>query len=150
MGVFLLDDKNEQIYSQYTLQIDNVYKSKGIVYLETKDGLYMIKSYNYTDKKIKSENKVKEILNEKGYVATDICIKNKGDDYISYNKYMNKYIVKKWFYGEECDISNKEHVCRISENLGTIHSLMSNIEIDEDDCSKIGNRNLIKEYHNQI
>ena len=43
MGVFLLDDKNEQIYSQYTLRIDNVYKSKGIVYLDTKDGLYMIK-----------------------------------------------------------------------------------------------------------
>ena len=85
-----MDDKNEQIYTQYSLKIDNVYKKKGIVYLQTKDGLYMIKAYNYTEKKIKLENAIKQMLQEKGYSNTDMCIPNKEEEYISLNKYQNK------------------------------------------------------------
>ena len=38
MGVFFMDDKNEQIYSQYQLEILSIYKVRGLIYLETQQG----------------------------------------------------------------------------------------------------------------
>ena len=63
---------------------------------------------------------------------------------------MNKYVMKKWFYSEECDINNLEHVCRASGNLAILHSLLMNINVEEEECSKINSRNLIKDYGNYI
>lgn len=159
-----MDDKNEQIYSQYALNINNVSKSKGIVYLDTKDGYYMIKPYNYTEYKIKAENGVKEMLEEKGYGYTDMCMQNKSGEYISYNKYMNKFVLKRWFKSEECEVTDIEDMCYASANLGRIHKLMkgenylsisgigdSDKMLDETKNQlHIVEKNLLKEYSNQI
>ncbi|MBE5935852.1 MAG: CotS family spore coat protein [Lachnospiraceae bacterium] len=145
-----MDDKNEQIYSQYSIQIDNIYKNKGIVYLETKDGLYIIKSYNYTEKKLKTENLVKEEIERRGYENLDICVANKTDGYISYNKYMNKFIMRKWFVGDECDINNIDDMCKTSANLASLHSYMEDISVEGEDIAIIPKRNFINEYKNYI
>ena len=145
-----MDDKNEQIYSQYKLDIDNVYKNKGIVYLETKEGLYTVKPYSYTEKKIKLENEIKLFLAGKGYLNTDLCIENNQGEYISLNRYANKYIVKEWFYGRECDINSIEDMCRASGNLANLHSLLKEVNVDGEGVSRLEAKNLVKEYMTHI
>ena len=141
-----MDDKNEQIYGQYQLKIDSVHKNKGIVYLETDSGRYIIKPYNYTEKKIKLENEIKDFLDKRGYSNTDICIKNNKGEYISLNKYANKYIVKKWSYGRECDINSVEDMCRASANLANLHALLQEVNVEGEDVSKLEAKNLVKDY----
>lgn len=144
-GVFM-DDKNEQIYMQYDLDICNVYKNKGIVYLETKDELYAVKAYNYTEKKMELENRIKEEICNKGYTNLDLCIKNRENLYVSQNKYGNKFVIKKWFGGCECNIFSKDEICIAIKNLAELHSKMRNIFIEQNEQTRIACRDCLREY----
>lgn len=141
-----MDDKNEQVYMQYDLEICNVYKNKGVVYLETKDELYAIRAYNYTEKKMELENRIKEEIFNRGYTNLDICIRNRENAYVSQNKYGNKFVIKKWFRGCECDMFSKEEICIAIKNLAELHSKMRNIHIEENDASRIVRRDCLREY----
>lgn len=140
-----MDDKNEQIYSQYRLDINNVYKKRGFIYLETKDGLYMVKPYNYTEKKAETENLIREVLIKRGFDKVDYFIRNNSQGYLTQNKYGNTFILKKWFDGEECDISNLNELEKASRNLGKLHKITAEIELDEEGIN-IPKKNILSDY----
>lgn len=142
-----MDDKNEQVYSQYQLDINNVYKKRGFIYLDTKDSLYVVKPYNYTEKRASFENAIKNTLVERGFKNIDLMIKNNNGSYLSSNRYGNNFVVKRWFYGEECDITNIEHVIQASKNLAELHMVMQEIIINNDDIEYVPKKNILNEYN---
>lgn len=146
MGVFFMDDKNEQIYSQYQLDILSTYKVRGITYLETQQGLYIIKPYNYSEIRAKVDGNIKNAFCNKGFDSIDILIKNNVGAYITQNRYGNKFVVKKWFKGEECDITSIHDLKLASSNLAIFHKIARDIELENEDECKITIRNIINEY----
>ena len=146
MGVFFMDDKNEQIYSQYQLDILSTYKVRGITYLETQQGLYIIKPYNYSEIRAKVDGNIKNAFCNKGFDSIDILIKNNVGAYITQNRYGNKFVVKKWFKGEECDITSIHDLKLASSNLAIFHKIARDIELENEDECKIPIRNIINEY----
>lgn len=142
-----MEDKFEQVYSQYNIDIKNVYRVRGTVYLETVNGLYIIRPYEYSENKAQLENSIKSKLIEKGYETVDIFLKNKDDNYITPNRYGNKYIVKKWFKGEECNIENEDEILKALQTLTTLHKFMQGFNLEEDTLnSKIQIKYKNKEY----
>ena len=141
-----MDDKNEQIYSQYQLDISSIYKVRGLIYLETLQGLYIIKPYNYSETRAKADGNLKNALCKKGFKNIDILIKNNFGSYITQNRYGNKYVIKKWFNGNECDITSLCDLKLASRNLAVFHKIARNIELDEEDTCRIPTRRIIDEY----
>ena len=135
MGVFFMDDKNEQIYSQYQLDISSIYKVRGLIYLETQQGLYIIKPYNYSETRAKADGNLKNALCKKGFKNIDILIKNNFGSYITQNR-----------YGNECDITSLCDLKLASRNLAVFHKIARNIELDEEDTCRIPTRRIIDEY----
>lgn len=142
-----MDDKNKQIYEQYELDVDNIYKKRGFIYLESKNILYVIKPYNYTEKKAELEYLVKKILSDRGFDLIDIMIKNNNQVYLTHNKYGNKFILKKWYQGEECDVTNINDIEKVSRNLAKLHNVSHGIKLDYADAI-IPSKNVIQEYEN--
>lgn len=141
-----MDDKNEQIYKQYQLDVKNVLKIRGLIYIETEEGLYIIKPYKYSEQKANIENNVKFALIDKGFENVDYLVKNINDCYISQNKYGNKFVLKKWYKGEECDINSIEDLKKASRNLANFHKIVKSITIDNEYSSNIHAKNIINEY----
>ena len=142
-----MDDKNKQIYEQYELEVDNVYKKRGFIYLESKDILYVVKPYNYTEKKAELECLVKRVLADRGFDLIDIMLKNNNQVYLTQNKYGNKFILKKWYRGEECDVTNIYDVEKVSRNLARLHKVSHGIRLDYAEAV-IPCKNIIHEYEN--
>lgn len=141
-----MDEKNEQIYKQYRLDIKNIFKVRGFVYIEADEELYVIKPYNYSELKASIENNVKYALIDNNFKNVDCLIKNNNDYYISQNKYGNKFVLKKWYRGEECDINSIDNLKRASSNLARLHKVLQEIKIDNEYMSKIPIKNMINEY----
>ena len=141
-----MDEKNEQIYKQYQLDVKNVSKIRGLIYIETEEGLYIIKPYKYSEQKANIENNVKFSLIDKGFEDVDYLVKNINDSYISQNKYGNKFVLKKWYKGEECNINSIEDVQKASRNLANFHNVVKSITIDNEYSSNIPTKNMINEY----
>ena len=141
-----MDEKNEQIYKQYQLDVKNVSKIRGLIYIETEEGLYIIKPYKYSEQKANIENNVNFSLIDKGFEDVDYLVKNINDSYISQNKYGNKFVLKKWYKGEECNINSIEDVQKASRNLANFHNVVKSITIDNEYSSNIPTKNMINEY----
>lgn len=141
-----MDEKNEQIYKQYQLDVKNVSKIRGLIYIETEEGLYIIKPYKYSEQKANIEDNVKFSLIDKGFENVDYLVKNINDSYISQNKYGNKFVLKKWYKGEECNINSIEDVQKASRNLASFHNVVKSITIDNEYSSNIPTKNMINEY----
>lgn len=148
MGVGEMEDKNEQVYSQYEINILSTYRVKGTTYLECDDGLRIIKAYDYSEKKAEIENEVKKMLLVRGYEYTDMFELNKSGAYITQNRYGNKFVVKKWFTGEECNLLDEEEVKTASSNLAKLHILLSECSVDESISDKIPKKNIMQDYNN--
>lgn len=142
-----MDDKNKQIYDQYDLDRDNVYKKRGFIYIESKNVLYVIKPYNYTEKKAELECLVKQILVERGFDLIDIIVKNENQVYLTYNKYGNRFVLKRWCSGEECDVTKISDVEKVSRNLARLHKVSYGMKLDFEDAV-IPCKNIIYEYNN--
>lgn len=53
------------------------------------------------------EENVKERLVENGYEYVDIALKNNSEKYISDDPCGGKWVVRRWFKSQECDIKDE-------------------------------------------
>jgi len=72
------------------------------------------------------ENEVKEHLRKNGMTLLDFAVKNVDGEYLTEAEDGTKYVLYRWFFGEECDCKNVTTIRLMAENLGQLHSSLQN------------------------
>lgn len=122
-----MDDKMKEVIDQYEVEIKNVYRARGAYMLETTDGLKMVREFRSSKERAEQAQTVKEALRDKGFVHTDLYVRNKNGDIITENAMGNRYAMKNWFVGEECNLKELDKVEKAAENLAVLHKKMEGI-----------------------
>lgn len=125
----MLEDKCQEVLKKYPLKVYNIYRARGAYLLETDDGLKLLKCFEGSRNRALFEHSVKEHLYMHGCFNTDIYIKTLEGDIIATDQYGCRYIVKNWFWGEECNLKELSQVEQASANLARLHSILKNVEI---------------------
>lgn len=119
-----MDDKIREVVEQYELNIKNVYRVRGAYILDTGEGLRILREFRSTEQKAEFAQYIKEGLRERGYPYTDLYLRNREGNLITENVMGNRYVLKHWFMGEECNLKSEKQVARAAENLGRLHIMM--------------------------
>lgn len=122
-----MDEKMREVVDQYELEWKNVYRFRGAYMLETKEGLMILREYRGTKSKAEFAQKIKEGLIERGFADVDVYLRNKKNELITENSMGTRYVLKRWFNGEECNLKDKKSVAAASKNLAAMHELMKGI-----------------------
>ncbi len=121
-----MEDKQEKVLSLYNLKVKNSYRTRGAFVLETGQGLMLLREHSYIGGHFLFENRIKEALFEAGMEMTDRVIKTgDGKDFAELET-GEKYVITRWFYGEECNLRNEKTVREAAENLGKMHRILAN------------------------
>lgn len=72
------------------------------------------------------ENEVKDHLRKNGMTLLDFAVKNVDGEYLTEAEDGTKYVLYRWFFGEECDCKNVTTIRLMAENLGQLHSSLQN------------------------
>jgi len=123
-----VEEKCHEALKKYPLKVYNIYRARGAYLLETDCGLKLFKCYEGSRNRAMFEHTVKEHLYMHGFHNIDLYVKTIDDDIIAEDQSGCRYIVKNWFWGEECNLKELSQVEMASANLAKIHSILNGVD----------------------
>lgn len=127
-----MEDRNLELFRQYNIKIYNTYRIRGAFIIETDKGLKLLKSLESSKSRIDFENTVLEYLTVQNYPYVDLYVRNNTNEIITEDSAGNKYILKNWFPGEECNLRDEADVADAAINLAILHSLLREVPLTKE------------------
>lgn len=127
-----MEERCHEALKKYPLKVYNIYRARGAYLLETDCGLKLFKSYEGSRNRAMFEHIVKEHLYMHGYHNIDLYVKTTDGDIIAEDQSGGRYIVKNWFWGEECNLKELAQIETASANLARLHSILKEVELTGD------------------
>lgn len=119
-----MNDRALKVLEQYELEVVSMRRGRGSYILETSQGLRIFSDYSGSENKALFQNCVMEKIREGGYANVDLILPNKEGALISRDWEENKYVVKEWYVGRECDTGSESEILAAVANLARLHQLM--------------------------
>lgn len=119
-----MDDKLDEVIKKYPITVKSKRRIRGAVLLDTDKGICMIKTYAAGKNRLLFEENVKRILIDGGYKDVDYAIANVEGELLTDDGSGNKWLMKRWYNGEECDIKDMRKVLLASSNIAGLHKIM--------------------------
>jgi Ser/Thr protein kinase RdoA (MazF antagonist) len=146
LGGLAVEDRSQEALKRYRLKIYNIYRARGAFLLETDCGLKLYKCFEGSRNRALFENKVKEHLLLHGYNNTDLFVKTLEDDVISEDSAGCQYIMKDWFWGEECNLKELSQIESASSNLARLHCILKDVEFTQEQLEHNISPNLMETF----
>jgi len=127
-----VEDRSQEALKRYSLKIYNIYRARGAFLLETDCGLKLFKCFEGSRNRAQFEHKVKEHLFQNGFHNTDLFVKTIEDDIISEDSLGNQYIMKNWFWGEECNLKELSQIEASATNLAKLHCCLKDVDFTKE------------------
>ena len=128
-----MEDKIADMLAQYDLKVYKAGRVKGAWMLETDRGLKCLCTCNYSEGKIKALQRVKEFAGAQGFWETDLYVPTREQGFLVQGPYNEQFVMKNWFYGEECNALDWKHVIRAVEILAKLHTCLEGFPLTEEE-----------------
>lgn len=114
-------EKLIEVYNQYPIEIMGSKRGRGATILDTTEGLYILEMFRGSVSRLEQEHVLKGLLLKEGFSDMDELVLNKEDELITYDRYHQPFVLKKYYEGEECDMRNPSDIVRAVGKLAEFH-----------------------------
>lgn len=128
-----MEDRIADLLAQYDLVVYRAGRVKGAWMLETDRGLKSLGGCNYSEGKVKFEQKVKQFAAEQGFRNVDLYVPNREAGFLVQGPYNEQFVMRNWFVGEECNAKCREHVVKAVETLAKLHTCLQGFSLSEEE-----------------
>lgn len=108
---------------QYSLTVLSTVRTRGAVLCRTEEGLFILKEFKGTEKKLQKQQELLEKLKTAGCMV-DCYFPNKEGNLVSRDKDAIPYTLQYWYEGRECDTRSEEDILRSVRTLAAMHKHM--------------------------
>lgn len=119
-----MNDRALKVLEQYELEIISTRRGRGSYIFETPQGLKILCDYTGSENRAVFQNCVMQKVREGGYERVDMILPNKEGALVCEDWDGNRYVVKDWYVGRECDTSSENEILTAVTNLARLHRLM--------------------------
>lgn len=112
-------EQYDEIVNKYDIHVNNAYKGRGTIILNTDNGLKLLKEVKLHDEKINFIYDIKNELSQKGFYVDRIIKSSEDTLYIDYED--KKYILNEWTNGREVSLNDQKDISKAIINLANIH-----------------------------
>ena len=119
-----MQEFEQKILEQYDIEVNSTRKVRGAVLCETNKGVFLLKEVTTSEKRIPALCELYTWLYEQGEHQIDYMIANRNGEYISSLDNGDRYMLKKWYAGRECDIKKTREILEAAGNLAKLHTVM--------------------------
>lgn len=140
---------DDELLKKYDFDVLNVKRVRGAFLLETNKGLKLYKNISMSQNRVLFEDRIKRHIQSGGYKNIDSYVYNVDGEIITQNEDEEKFVVKDWFNGNECNLKNQKEIILASNNLAKIHLCMRNMQLTEKEMSIDSDLEDVFEKHNR-
>lgn len=119
-----MQEYERNILEQYHIDIRSTRKIRGAVLCDTEQGLYLLKEVTVSPERIEALCELYKQLEKQEWCGVDKILENCEGNCITAQENGNKYILKRWFQGRECDIRKPGELLGASGALAKLHMIM--------------------------
>ena len=119
-----MQEFEQKILEQYDIEVNSTRKVRGAVLCETNKGVFLLKEVTTSEKRIPALCELYTWLYEQGEYQIDYMMANRNGEYISLLDNGDRYMLKKWYAGHECDIKKTREILEAAGNLAKLHTVM--------------------------
>jgi len=128
-----MEEKLADLLAQYDLAVHRAGRVKGNWILETDKGLKCLGGCTYSEGKIKFEQKIKQFAEKNGFAETDLYVPNREQNFLVQGPYNEQFVMRNWFYGEECNAANREQLICSAKALARLHNCLQGVVLSEEE-----------------
>lgn len=121
-----MNEKGLPVLEQYDLALQNTYRGRGAVLLDTDQGFKLLKAFSGSKYKVAYEQQLLQAVLQAG-IQTDCYTENREGELLSTDRDETVYVLKSWPKGRECDVKNEEELLQAMELLAGLHLAMRGI-----------------------
>ncbi len=119
-----MQDYERSVLEKYDIDIHSTRKIRGAVLCDAGQEMYLLKESSMSAERVESLAELYECLENQSWCNVDRIIKNQEDTYITSAENGNKYILKQWFSGRECDLRKPGELIDAAGMLAKLHMVM--------------------------
>lgn len=127
-----MNEKYTEVLSQYELEILDVKRGRGAWLCESSQGLKLLREYKGTLKRLEFEDQVFSQMKESCRLKVDTYVRNKEGELLSSAEDGTRWIVKDWYWDQECNLRDRKEVLCAIEQIASLHKALRRINFKEE------------------
>ena len=126
-----MNDKYLEPLSQYEITAENVRKGRNGLICDTDQGIFLLKEYRGTLRRLEFETQVLSRIREEGLFEADEYVRTREGELFSVGGDGTRYVLKRWFLDRECNLRDGSEVRQAVGRIACLHRILREIEMEE-------------------
>jgi len=122
-----VEEKSLEFFEKYDIEVTGSVKARGAFRIDTEQGPTLLLPYSGSENRAVFEQALLHRLTEQGFLV-DEYVANKEGRYVTQDEFGDPFLLKKWYYGEECNIRKPEQAIQAVRHLAALHTAMTGLE----------------------
>lgn len=131
MGDGNVDDRRLEVLTQYDLTIRNYGNLRGALVLDTDCGWKVLRPSQAGEQRLEFEDVIKQYIRNSQKLCVDTVCRTREGKLFAENSYGDRFCVRDWYRGEECDLKQEEHCYTAVETLNRFQDITKALEPEE-------------------
>ncbi len=122
-----MEEKSLEFFEQYEITVTGNARTRGAFRIDTDRGPKLLMPYSGSEARAAFEQRILLRLKERGF-AVDGYVENKEGTYVTKDEYGDCFLLKDWFFGEECNVKKPEQAVQAVRHLATVHNALTGMD----------------------
>lgn len=113
-----------EVLEQYHIDVESTRKIRGAFFCDTDQGTMALREVHISEQRALYLYLLCSQLESSGYANVDTIMPTAEGKFLSTSREGKRYVLKKWYSGNECDVKNERDILLAVRNLANLHLLM--------------------------
>ena len=121
-----MEEKSVEFFEKYEITVTGSARTRVAFRIDTAHGPKLLMPYSGSENRAVFEQTLLQRLREQGFLV-DGYVANKEGTFVTQDEYGDSFLLKDWYYGDECNIRKPEQALSAVKHLAALHNAMTGV-----------------------
>ena len=142
-----MNERNLEVLNLYDIEVNKVARGRGAYLVYTDKGFFRLSEYEGSGGRLAFEEALLGYIEDNSHINVDRLLRTKEGELFAEDVYGTKYILKKWYEGNECAVKRPSDVLKGIHTLAELHKVLYTVKAEEVSLNIPINESVISEYN---
>ncbi len=127
-----MEEKSLEFFENYEITVTGTARTRGAFRIDTERGPKLLLPYSGSEQRAVFEQSVLTKLSGKGFLV-DGYVANKEGTYVTKDEYEEPFLLKDWYYGEECNVRKPDQAIAAVRHLAALHNALTGVTVSTEE-----------------
>lgn len=127
-----MEEKSLEFFEQYEIAVKGTVRTRGAFRIDTEQGPKLLMPYSGSENRAVFEQTLLGRLAERGFLV-DRYVANKEGFFVTRDEYEDSFLLKDWYFGEECNVRRPEQAISAVKHLAGVHNALTGIRVSAEE-----------------